>query len=179
MANNTTFSRLAQLESTLPAVDEDLTITPDMDPAEALRRYKRSLDMPCRKPSAEEQARMAANPITPERATAVYRAYIARPDIDTRTLCDMPTEQLLELAAAESEPVVTVAESDPLAWLDEAEAWQADHPGELYADRNGPPIADEYRDPPQEAPEPDEQPEPTPPTLPLASQPENDDWLLY
>lgn len=62
---------------------------------------------------------MEANPITPERATAVYRAYIARPDIDTRTLCDMPTEQLLELAAAESEPVVTVAESDPLAWLGE------------------------------------------------------------
>lgn len=186
--DNTTFNRLAQLETARPTAEEDLVITPDMDPAEALRRYKRSLDMPCRKPTPEEKARMEANPITPERATAVYRAYIARPDIDTRTLCDMPTEQLLELAADESEPspvaepapAVDPEQPDPWAWLDEVDAWQDAHPGELYADRNGPPTSDEYRDPPQpETQQDDPQPndQPTPP--PVAVLPDDDAWVFY
>ena len=181
--DKTTLNRVAQLEAARPADDEDLTITQGMDPVEATRRYKRSLSWPGPQARAKSLTPEQRAKLTPERATAIYRASLEHPDATTDELERIADEALAKPAPVVEpvqEPTEHVLEPDPLGWLDEAEAWQAEHPGELHADRNGPPDDDEYRDPPQEAaPEPDEQPEPTPTPVPLANQPENDDWLLY
>lgn len=212
--------RVEQLETARPAAaDEDLEITPGMCPHEALRRFRRSLDAPSRKPTPEEQAEIDRHgreyAADPELATRVYRLSWDHVGLTGDQLFELAKQQLADERAAQAAAPVPVAEQpvvepaaeqpaadpeqpDPMAWLDEVDAWQDAHPGELYADRNGPPTPDEYRDPPQPEPvdepapvvdqqpteeiapdEPKPEPTPTPQAVQLAGQPDEDDsWML-
>lgn len=187
-------SRIEQLETARPAADEDLTITPDMDPAEALRRYRRSLDAPSRKPTAEEQARQReqeADPDYAELCTRVYRLSFDH-DLTGDQLFELAKQQLAderaaqaaaaERAEAEQEATRIYRESlledpsddNPLSGLSAEDAVQRyreqlDEPA---------PVVDQQ---PTGETAIDEQPEPTPTpqAVQLAGQPDDDsDWML-
>lgn len=200
MVDKNILNRVAQLEAARPAYEEPPRITADMDAATAMKVYRQTLNwpQPPAKPlTPEEQDRL--DRMTPEEATRIYRASIGLPPEDEpapapvvepdpeamtpeeatqiyrESLLKEPDDSgLVNLSADEATQRYREL-LDPLAWLDDADRWQADHPGELHADRNGPPTSDEY--PPQETAT-DEQPEPTPQAVAVPQNDDDSSWVL-